>query len=714
MGPFIARSARPPADTSRERANILVVDDHPDKLLVFQTILEELDENVVTVRSGRDALKRMLEDEFAVILLDVKMPEMDGFETAKLIRGRRRFAHTPIIFVTAYEDEMHLAEGYSLGAVDYILTPIVPDVLRSKVSVFVQLFHLRNQIKRQADERIALMREQAAREVAEAAIRRSVFLAEASQVLGHSLDAVTTAQALTRFVVPRTTELCALALVDDAGQVRQTEIAWLGDDETVRTDSVATISDPRLAPAIAAALAGTEPERVTLDTDATSLQLSPGHDAALGFPLRWVTIYPLRARGRRIGALLVGASAARTITSADRALAADVAGRTAIALDNALLYTRIQEADQRKDEFLAMLAHELRNPLAPIRNALNVLRLSMPQDGIVGRSQSIIDRQVQQLTRIVDDLLDVSRLTQGKIRLERTVVELGLVLERALETARTVISERGHALDVQLPSVPVHVDGDPVRLAQVFANLLNNAAKYTPEGGSIRVTATLDGATVHVRVQDDGEGIGPDVLPHVFDLFAQGNRSLARSEGGLGIGLTVVRSLLEKHGGSVEARSDGPGLGSEFVVRLPIATAVPSEPVAEESPTAPATGLRVLLVDDNADANEALEALLRMDGQEVRQALDGPTALEIAREFRPEVVLCDLGLPGMDGYEVIRRLREELADAMPIIAAVTGYARAEDRRRTREAGFDYHLAKPVALEALRAVLQARGRGVATP
>jgi signal transduction histidine kinase len=414
----------------------------------------------------------------------------------------------------------------------------------------------------------------------------------------------------------------------------------------------------------------------------------------------------------------LGASAARTITWADRALAADVAARTAIALDNAALYSRIQEADQRKDEFLAMLAHELRNPLAPIRNALNVLRLSLPQDddGIVGRSRNIIDRQVEQLTRIVDDLLDVSRLTQGKIRLERTVVELAMVLDRALETARSVISERGHALDVALPTAPVHVDGDPIRLAQVFANLLNNAAKYTPEGGHIRVEAAVDregdADIVRVHVHDDGAGIGPDVLPHVFDLFAQGNRSLARSEGGLGIGLTVVRSLLEKHDGSIEARSEGPGRGSEFIVRLPIAAGAPPLGAPPDVDAAPLVSLRVLLVDDNADANEALEALLRMDGQDVRRALDGPTALDIAREFKPHVVLCDLGLPGMDGYEVIRRLREEHADAMPLVAAVTGYARAEDRRRTREAGFDYHLAKPVGLEALREVLATRARAMA--
>jgi signal transduction histidine kinase/DNA-binding response OmpR family regulator len=696
---------RPAAPT---RANILVVDDHPDKLLVLQTILEDLHENVVTVRSGREALKSLLEDEFAVILLDVKMPEMDGFETAKLIRGRRQFAHTPIIFVTAYEDEMRTAEGYSLGAVDYILTPIVPEVLRSKVSVFVQLFHLRNQIERQADERIALMREQAAREVAEASIRRSVLLAEASRVLSSSLDVVATAQGLTRFVVPTLAEMCALTLVDESGDVRRTELAWARGGGTGPVDQVSAVrvADAPLAAGIARALQTGETEWIDLPMPEVTIEVEPLPVLELGFPLRHATIFPLHARGRRLGVLVMGSST-NSMTSVDRALAADLAGRTAIALDNAMLYSKIQEADRRKDEFLAMLAHELRNPLAPIRNALSVLRLSTPQEGIAKRSQGIIDRQVEQLTRIVDDLLDVSRLTHGKIRLEQVVVDLAQVLDRALETVRPLITDRRHVLTMHLPNAPVPVCGDPVRLAQVFSNLLSNAAKYTPENGRIVVDVQHDGAQVTIRVADDGGGIPADVLPHVFDLFTQGNRSLARSEGGLGIGLTVVRTLLEKHGGSVDARSGGAGLGSEFTVRLPMATTRVLPPVAvadgPESPEA-IDGIRVLLVDDNADANEALEALLVLDGQDVRCALDGQTALAIARDWQPHLVLCDLGLPGMDGYEVIRVLRQQTGDVVPVVAAVTGYARAEDKLRTREAGFDHHLAKPVALEALRDLL----------
>jgi signal transduction histidine kinase/CheY-like chemotaxis protein len=498
-------------------------------------------------------------------------------------------------------------------------------------------------------------------------------------------------------------------LVDDSGQVGQTELAWVGEgtgDAAVHQASVARLADETMAAAIARALREEKPFTIDLADERTSLVLDSGRSLRLGFALRHVTIFPLRARGRLLGALVLGSSVTRASGPADLALAADLAGRTAIALDNAVLYSGIQDADQRKDEFLAMLAHELRNPLAPIRNALSVLRRLVPQEGVVQRSHDIIDRQVEHLTRMVDDLLDVSRLMEGKIRLERERLELATIIERAVETARPYIEAHDHQLSVEIPPAPLYVDGDSVRLAQVFANLLNNAAKFTPPGGKIVLVAERDGTDVRVRVRDNGGGIPSEVLPHIFDLFTQANRSLARSEGGLGIGLTVVRSLLESHGGSVEARSGGAGKGSEFTVRLPAAADVPQAeplPATAASPELP-HGLRILLVDDNADSSEALETLLLLDGQQVRHASDGATALQIARDFKPQLVLCDLGLPGMDGYEVIRRLWAQSGDEMPVVAAVTGYARDEDRRRTQEAGFDYHLAKPIGPDALRALL----------
>ncbi|HEX7812223.1 MAG TPA: response regulator [Burkholderiales bacterium] len=709
-----------PAASGGDKANILVVDDHQDKLLVLQTILEDLEENVVVASSGREALKLMLEMEFAVILLDVKMPEMDGFETAKLIRGRKKFAHTPIIFVTAYADEMHTLEGYSLGAVDYILTPIVPEVLRTKISVFVQLFHMTNKIRRQAEERIALVREQAARAVAEEAIRRSTFLAEASQVLSSSLAVEDTLTGLTRFAVPYLGDLCGAVQLDDERRIRQTQLAWTagrGGPVTIQQATVARLRDEKITEVLERSLGRSEMEVLDMESDQIALAAdrSDGQQTLLplGFALGKLAIFPLIARGRQLGALLVGVSTSRSFSSSDLAIAADLAGRTAIALDNALLYSRVQSADQRKDEFLAMLAHELRNPLAPMRNAVEVMQHLGGQAPLLTWSRDVIDRQVEHLTRLVDDLLDVSRLTQGKIRLEKQAVDLVSVIDRALEVSRPSIESHKHRLQVKLPAAQVYLDGDPVRLAQVFANLLNNAAKYTPQEGDIRITAELVGDRVLVRIQDNGCGIPADTLPYVFDLFTQANRSLARSEGGLGIGLTLVRNLVEKHGGTVEVHSDGPGKGSEFIVGLPVLPGKPAVAAAAgnakklDAPSA----LRVLLVDDNSDANETMATLLALCGQDVRTAMDGPSALQIAAEFKPQLVLCDLGLPGMDGFEVIRLLREQSGEAMPMpeVIALTGYGRTEDRQRTHEAGFNGHLVKPIDFETLQNVIAAQIR-----
>lgn len=746
--------------TQSKKASILLVDDNPDKLLAFKAILEELREHIVTANSGEEALKYMLEYEFAVILLDVKMPTMDGFETARLIRGRRKFAHTPIIFVTAYEDEMHTSEGYSLGAVDYILTPVIPEVLRTKVKVFVQLFRMRDQVARQAEQRIALAQEQAARAAAEQSIRRSAFLAEASQVLVSSLDAPTTLKALARFVVPFLGDFCALALVDEAGRVRRTEMAWQPEaNATARGPAPAEatvqgIVDEAVTAAIHRSLGTGKAEFLDLPAGCTSLKtvstnirkdrarlemasgsaaslpaapppiadvsrtpdlprtdVPPAADVvALGFALQHVAIFPLRARGRKLGALMLGA--ARRLAAAELALAAELADRAAIALDNALLYSSIQEADQRKDEFLAMLAHELRNPLAPIRSAVAVMRRLGSDDPTLQWSRDIIDRQVEHMTRLVDDLLDVSRLTQGKIRLDKAPVALAAIVERAVETSRPAIDGRRHSFTVTLPPAPVYLDGDAVRLAQVFTNLLNNAAKYTPEGGVISLTAEgAAGEQVVLRVRDNGSGIPREALPHVFDLFTQANRSLARSEGGLGIGLTLVKSLVEKHGGQVEAKSEGAGQGSEFTVRLPVLTGAPAEAAITRKPRSPhklSLTMRILLIDDNVDSNDALETLLLLNGHDVRTATDGTTALQQAREFKPQLILCDLGLPGMDGYEVIKRLHQQLreqADApRPVIAALTGYAQTEDLKRSREAGFDHHLVKPIDADALQELI----------
>jgi two-component system CheB/CheR fusion protein len=372
----------------------------------------------------------------------------------------------------------------------------------------------------------------------------------------------------------------------------------------------------------------------------------------------------------------------------------------------------LREADRRKDEFLAMLAHELRNPLAPIRNAVHVLKLLGPADPNLRRAGDMIERQVRHLARLVDDLLDVSRITRGKIQLQKEKLDLATVVARAVEESRPLIDARGHRLRVTLPPQPVWLVGDATRLVQVLANLLNNAAKYTEEGRDIGLMVEHGQGEAVVRVRDTGLGIPADLLPRVFDLFTQGDRSLARSEGGLGVGLTVVRSLVEMHGGSVSAHSDGPGTGSEFVVRLPALRVKAASPEddgeAQRAAAPPSPSRRVLVVDDNHDTADSLAVLLKVGGHQVRTAHDGPAALEEAASFRPEVVLLDIGLPRMDGYEVARRLREEVGLRGALLVAVTGYGQEEDRRRAEEAGFQVHLVKPADPGAVQALLARRG------
>jgi PAS domain S-box-containing protein len=377
----------------------------------------------------------------------------------------------------------------------------------------------------------------------------------------------------------------------------------------------------------------------------------------------------------------------------------------------------LKEADRRKDEFLAMLSHELRNPLAALRNALHLLTMPGADAAIVGRARGVMERQVHHLVRLVDDLLDVSRIMRDKIELRKEPVDLADVVARAVEAARPVIDARGQDLTVRLPPEPVRLEADPVRLAQVVGNLLNNSAKFTAGAGRIALTAAREGEEVVVRVRDTGVGIPADLLPQVFDAFVQADRSLDRSQGGLGIGLTLVRRLVELHGGRAEAHSAGPGQGSEFVVRLPARKDEggrrkdESEGRSDSSFLLPPSSLprrRVLVVDDNVDAADSLALLLRLAGHDVRVAHDGPSALEAARAERPDAVFLDLGMPGMDGYEVARRLRQESGLDGVRLVALTGWGQDEDRRRTQEAGFDQHLVKPAGLAAVQAVL-AEGR-----
>ena len=365
----------------------------------------------------------------------------------------------------------------------------------------------------------------------------------------------------------------------------------------------------------------------------------------------------------------------------------------------------LADLHRRKDEFLAMLSHELRNPLAPILNAVQLLQLQRDESGLQQRARAIIERQLGQLVHLVDDLLEVSRISTGRIHLHREKLDMRAIVECGVETSRPVIEQRRHALALRLPLSPIWIDGDATRLEQVVVNLLNNAAKYTDEGGHIWLSLQQEGNEAVLQVRDSGVGIAPELMPRIFDLFTQAERSLARSQGGLGIGLSLVQRLVEMQGGKVAAHS-ALGQGSEFVVRLPVVLTAepqpPSSPTEQARPTG--TSLRVLVVDDNVDAVEGFEMLLRDSGHDVRSAYDGPTAIEAALDYRPNVVLLDIGLPGLDGYEVAKRMRQQPILQQVVLVAMTGYAQESDRERAQQAGFDHHLVKPVPFAQLQKIL----------
>jgi signal transduction histidine kinase len=560
-----------------EKVNILLVDDQPARLLSYETILADLGQNLVQARSGLEALEKLMKDEFAVVLLDVSMPGMDGFETATLIHEHPRFEKTPIIFVTGvHVTELDRLKGYKLGAVDYVYIPVVPEILRSKVSVLVEL-HLQ---------------------------RREL------QTLNRSLE-----EANRRLELANTN---------------------LQEEKTRELESL----------------------NQTLKRANTDLEHT------------------------------------------NHILQSEVAERARAEM-------ALKEADRHKDEFLAVLAHELRNPLAPIRNAVEIMRRSALTDPQLAWSRDVIERQVKHLTRLVDDLLDVSRITRGNINLSREPVAVTTIVARAIETIQPLIADQRHELTVDVPEESLEVEGDLTRLTQVLGNLLNNAAKYTDPGGSIAVSAQRVATDVEIRVRDNGIGIPPELLPRLFQLFTQVDGAAHRAQGGLGIGLALVRQLIQMHGGSVTAYSQGPGHGSEFLIRLPLRVrGYRNPPASSEEPLADAAprGHRILLADDNRDALDSLATLLQCDGHEVHTAADGAEALEVAAACHPDVVLLDIGMPKLDGYEVARRIRAEPWGKSAVLIALTGWGQDEDRRRSREVGFDSHLVKPLDPEALSTLL----------
>jgi signal transduction histidine kinase len=561
---------------ANEKVNILLVDDQPARLLTYQSVLSELGQNLVCAHSGLEALDKLMREEFAVVLLDVSMPGMDGFEAARLIHEHPRFEKTPIIFVTGvHVTDLDRLKGYKVGAVDYVSIPVVPEILRSKVAVLVELYCKRRELRE---------------------LNRN--LEQANQRLA---EANTTLQA------EKTRELEALN---------------------------ATLQR-----------ANAELER------------------------------------------------------ANRSLQSEVAER-------ARAEQALKEADRHKDEFLAMLAHELRNPLAPILNAVQLMRMRPVTDPQLNWSRDVIERQLSHLTRLVDDLLDVARITRGKINLSREPIELGTLIARAVEIVQPLIQERGHQFTSEIPDGTLKVDADPLRLTQAFGNVLGNAAKYTERGGRISLGVCRQGAEVEIRVRDNGIGIPAEVLPRIFDLFTQLDRRSDHPHSGLGIGLALVRRLLQMHGGTIAAHSEGAGLGSEFVIRLPLLLEATQSVDGRATATEDAAPVRrrILVADDNADALQTLATVLELGGHEVFSATNGSLALESAERHLPEVALLDIGMPLLDGYEVARRIRAQAWGKRIILVALTGWGQDSDRRRSREAGFDSHLVKPLDLAKLTQLL----------
>ncbi len=532
------------------------------------------------------------------------------------------------------------------------------------------------------------------------------FLSEAGKVLSVLTDFGTTVQNVARLAVRNMADYCFVDTITPLEKIERLAYAHrdIESEPLLRHALDSSPLDWESPGPVVQVLKSQAPTLVSEVTDEMLDQMAyDSHHRRLLAELRPVSlmIVPLVARGKTIGAItFVSSDPRRRYAQAELELVAELGRRVSAAWDNVRLYSELCESQRQKDDFLAMLAHELRNPLAAIQYANQLAGLTKPDDNAAGE---VIDRQVKNLAHLIDDLLDVSRITRDKIQLRTEPVDARVLLERALASVGPALEERKHEQQIDISSEPMPLVADAVRVEQILVNLLSNAAKYTPDGGRIWVRChPLDGQTVF-KIKDNGIGIPPDMLPRIFELFTQVECSLDRSQGGLGIGLTVVRKLAELHGGSVSATSDGLGRGSEFTVRLPL-SAAPVPPVATSASQLEPARLKVLVVDDNVDMAESLGRLLEQAGHTTTTAHDGHSVLDAARRFQPDVILLDIGLPGLDGYGVAEALRREPDLATIRLVAVSGYGQPDDRNRAKAAGFDHHLVKPVDFQELVAVL----------
>ena len=703
------------AATADGKVNILIVDDRPDKLLAHETILAELNQNLVRATSGREALRCLLKQDFAVILLDVNMPGMDGFETAAMIRQRPRSATTPIIFISAVNDkDTHVSRGYSLGAVDYILTPVVPEILRAKLAVFVDLYKKTEQIKRQAEERAVFFREQAARAEAEARQEQLGFLAEASNVLAASLDFERTFENLAFLIVPRLADFCLIQIADEDGALQQVAVAQRIPQEKIeQSDRGASSLLVQAAQRAGAQTYKTGKSLLFCEIDERILEALFAAEAERNSieqsGLSALIVVPISARGRVLGVItLMYLTEDRPCGENELALAEELGQRAALALENAQLYKAAQKAlseaeraNHAKDRFLAMLSHELRTPLTPVLTSILEVESEEHISPEVRDSLQVIRRNVELEARLIDDLLDLTRISKGKLQLSLEYVDAHVLLRSALDICQSEIKNKKLRVETELDATKVNLRADPARLQQIFWNLIKNAVKFTPKRGqlTLRTSDEVDGR-LRVSITDTGIGIDSETLPKVFNAFEQGERS---GTGGLGLGLAITKALVETHGGQITAESAGEGRGATFTASFPLAE--PASPATTRNVSLPGgarKSMRILLVEDHEDTNRSLTNLLRRRGYQVQSADSISSALECAANGSFDLLISDIGLPDGTGIELMERLGTEHSLAG---IALTGFGMEDDIRRSRDVGFSEHLVKPVDLNKLDAVIQ---------
>lgn len=704
---------------AKDQVKILLVDDHPENLLTLEAILGDLGETLVKAQSGEEALRCLLEQDFAVILLDVQMPSMDGFETASLIRKRPRSRQTPIIFVTAFNTSTDFVfRGYSLGAVDYLLKPIEPAILKSKVSVFVDLYR-----KTAALERQTTQLEATRRELQQANHRLNQLNAELEErVRQRTAELEATNQSLE--IEIRDRNRAEVALQTSEEQLRlATTAAGLGmwfwtlpSNDLVWTPLCKALFGLPVETEITykrflECLHPDDRERVH---EAVTLTLNTSADYDVEFRILWPdgSIHWIAAKGQGF------ADETGTIVQM-MGVVTDISDRKQAEQERLDLLEREQNArteaesaNRIKDEFLAVLSHELRSPLNPILGWSKLLRTRTFDENVAHRALESIERNAKLQTQLIEDLLDVSRILQGKLVLNISPVSLVSTIEAAMETVRLAAEAKSIQIETQFDMNARYVSGDPNRLQQVIWNLLSNAVKFTPEGGHVTVQLSTDkseqGANyAQIKVSDTGRGIQSNFLPYVFERFRQADGTTTRVFGGLGLGLSIVRHLVELHGGTVSAESAGEDQGATFIVRLPLMAEEPplqqTEALQNAADTVDLKGVRVLIVDDEADTRDLLSATLQQYGAEVVTAHSALDALDSLTQSQPDILLSDISMPEMDGYTFIHQVRSLFHQKIPAIA-LTAYASDADAQKAIREGFHKHLAKPIEpLEVVAAV-----------